>query len=150
MFVVSKRARELTQFKVLVEPNRKRLCANSSNTKANLPGSFCKARQEKLQSVFNENFVESPGKVTPQEKVMNVPDLSDSEKGLATRTVNNVFPSASLNKCTKSYRNIRKLTSFEFKKDSSDEVYPDANNSEILNVQYLLVESRQKTQGLSR
>lgn len=74
---------------------------------------------------------------------MNVLDLSESEKGLATRTVNNVFTSASLNKHTKSYRNIQKLTSFEFKKDSTDEVYPDAN-SEILNVQHLLVESRQK------
>ena len=138
-----KTSRELTLSKVLVQPNRKRLCAKSSNTRANLSGRFCKARQEKLQSVLNENFVESPGKVTCQETVMNVLDLSESEKGPATRTVNNVFPSVSLNKHTKSYRNIRKLTSFEFKKDSTDEVYPDAN-SEILNVQHLLVESRQK------
>lgn len=84
------------------------------------------------------------GKLCPKKRfVMNVLDLSESEKGLATRTVNNVFTSASLNKHTKSYRNIQKLTSFEFKKDSTDEVYPDAN-SEILNVQHLLVESRQK------
>ena len=54
-----------------------------------------------------------------------------------------MFPSASLNKHTKTYRNIRKLTSFQFKKDSSNEVYPDVN-SEISNVQHLLVESRQK------
>ena len=101
-----KTSRELTPSKVLVEPNRKRLCAKSSNTKANFSGRFCKARQEKLQSVLNENFVESPGKVTSQETVTNVLDLSESEKGLATRTVNNVLPSASLNKHTKSYRNI--------------------------------------------
>lgn len=56
---------------MLVEPNRKRLCAKSSNTKANLSGRFCKARQEKLWSVLNENFVESPGKVMSQETVRN-------------------------------------------------------------------------------
>ena len=114
--------------KVLVEPDHKKLCAKSSKAKANLSGRFCKARQKNLQSVLNANFVESPGKVVSQETAMNVLDLSESEKGLATWTVNNVFSSAALNKHTKSYRNIRKLTSFEFEKDSSDEVHPDANS----------------------
>ena len=47
-----KTSRDLTPSKLLVEPNRKRLCAKSSNTKANLSGRFCKARQEKLSVGF--------------------------------------------------------------------------------------------------
>ena len=137
-----KMSRELTPSKVLVEPNCKRLCEKPPKAKTKLSGRFCKERQEQLQSLLNANFVEGPGKVMSQETVMNVLDLSDDEKGLATRTVN-VFQTASLNKHNKSYRNIRKSTSFELKKDSSDNGSPVAN-TDIINIQNLLVESRQK------
>ena len=91
---------------MVVKPDHKKLCVQSSNTKANLSGRFGKVRQENLQSVLNANFVESPGKVASQETVMNVLDLCKSEKGLATRTVNNVFPSASyILKVTEVYEN---------------------------------------------
>ena len=79
------------------------MCLNHQTQKQIYLAVFVKQDKKKLQSVLNENFVESPGKVTSQETVMNVLDLSESEKGLATWTVNNVFPSASLNKHTKGY-----------------------------------------------
>ena len=126
----------------MVEPNRKKHCGKPPKAKTNLSGRFCKERQERLQSVLKANFVESPERVTPKETVMSLLDLSENEKGLATRTVNNTFPTASLNKHTQSYRNIRKRTSFELKKDSSDKVYP-IDNTDISNIQNLLVESRQ-------
>jgi hypothetical protein len=57
-----------------------------------------------------------------------------------------VFQTASLNKHNKSYKNIRTSYSFEFKKDSSDNASPVAN-TDIVNIQNLLVESRQKNKA---
>lgn len=96
---------------------------------------------------MNANFVESPGKVTDKETVLKVLQLSEEGKGLATRTVHKVFPTASVDRKNETYRNIRKVTSFEFKTNSLDEV-STLGGTDISNIQNLLVESRQRNAAL--
>ena len=55
----------------------------------NLNSDECSKRQEHLQAILQERFIESPGNVVSQEKVMNA--LETENKNLATRAVKGAF-----------------------------------------------------------
>ena len=138
-FSCVKKGRELTPSKILVEPERKRKSVSRSS------GRFCKQRQERFQALLNANFVESPGKVTEKQAVLNVLELDEQDKGLATRAIHKAF-TASIDRRNESFRNIRKVGSFEIKPDTEELV--SVCGTDISNIRALLAESRQKNSTL--
>jgi hypothetical protein len=107
---------------------------------------LCKQRQERFQALLNTNFVESPGKITDKQSVLNVLELDEHDKGLATRAIHKAFPTASIDRKNKTFRNIRKVTSFELKTDP-EEIIPVCG-TDLSNIRALLAESRQQNSAL--
>jgi hypothetical protein len=75
-----------------------------------LKGSYCQRRQEHLRNVLRDNFVESPGKSTDQDVVMDC--LQVDSKNVTTRAVCGAFDNASFDKNKRVYKNIRKSLPF--------------------------------------
>ena len=119
-FSCVKKGRELTPSKILVGPESKRACQKDRKSVSRPSGRFCKQRQERFQALLNANFVESPGKVTEKQAVLNVLELDEQDKGLATRAIHKAFPTASIDRRNDSFKNIRKVGSFEIKTDTEE------------------------------
>ena len=109
-------------------------------------GRSCKQRQERFQALLNANFVESAGKVTEKQAVLNVLELDEQDKGLATWAIYKAFPTASIDRRNESFRNTRKVGSFEIKPDTEELV--SVCGTDISNIRALLAESRQKNATL--
>ena len=76
------------------EPNPKRFQPSKSNIK----GKECKIRQDIIDSLIRESFVESPERTMSRNEVMDV--LNTSNANLTTRAVKRVFPTVKLDKHT--------------------------------------------------
>ena len=87
--------------------------------------------------------MESPGKQASQESVLSTLNLSEKDKGLATRAVTKTFPSTTINRRKGAYNNIRKAISFQLKDENPEVITVDAE-SEMSNVQALIAESRRR------
>ena len=141
-----KKGRELTPSKILREPESKRACQKDRKSVSRPSGRFCKQRQERFQALLHANFVESSGKVRDKQSVLSVLELDEQDKRLATRAIHKSFPAASIDRRDESFKNIRKVASFEIKTDA-EELFPLCG-TDLSNIRALLAESRQKNAAL--
>ena len=121
------------------KPNPKRFQPSKSNIK----GKECKIRQDIIDSLIRESFVESPERTMSRNEVMDV--LNTSNANLTTIAVKRVFLSVKLDKHKQEYRNVHKALSSDFCVDSPVE---RSTNSKISKLQQQLYVHQSKAKSI--